>query len=86
MVVIVTGLGDSIRDMQTGISIKENSPDSLAQSAISLLKDKDVLSKHSFTALRFSAQFSWNTTADASDKDLKEKIVMLAYVCQYANQ
>jgi hypothetical protein len=40
MVVIVTGLGDSIRDMQTGISIKENSPDSLAQSAISLLKTK----------------------------------------------
>ena len=60
----VPGLRDSIRDGETGMLVKENSPYNLAKSAISLLKDRDLLSKFSSNALAFSKQFSWDKSAN----------------------
>ena len=49
----VAGLRDSIIDGKTGILVKNKSPESLADSAICLLKDKDRLGKLDFNALSF---------------------------------
>jgi glycosyltransferase involved in cell wall biosynthesis len=64
----VPGLKDSIRDGETGILVKENSPYNLAKSAISLLRDRDLLDKFSFNALAFSKQFSWENSANTFAK------------------
>jgi glycosyltransferase involved in cell wall biosynthesis len=63
----VPGLRDSIINNETGILVKENSPNSLAYHAISLLKDEALLLKYSNNALEFSKQFSWDNTANAFD-------------------
>jgi glycosyltransferase involved in cell wall biosynthesis len=60
----VPGLRDSIIDRKTGILATQNSSDSLAHSAVSLLKDQDLLRNYSINALAFSRQFSWDKTAD----------------------
>jgi glycosyltransferase involved in cell wall biosynthesis len=67
----VAGLRDSIIDGKTGILVKDNSPESLARSAISLLNDPDTLSELSFNALSFSRNFSWDITAQKFDKIIK---------------
>jgi glycosyltransferase involved in cell wall biosynthesis len=67
----VAGLRDSIIDGKTGILVKDNSPESLARSAISLLNDPDTLSELSFNALSFSRNFSWDNTAQNFDKILR---------------
>jgi glycosyltransferase involved in cell wall biosynthesis len=70
----VPGLRDSVKDGETGILVKENSPESLASSAICLLKDRSLLEQLSLTALSFSRQFSWDTTTEMFDKIIKETV------------
>ena len=70
----VPGLRDSIKDGETGILTKENSPDCLASSAISLLKSPQLLKNFSYNALQFSKQFDWNTTSDMFDKILMQML------------
>jgi glycosyltransferase involved in cell wall biosynthesis len=70
----VPGLRDSVRDGETGILVKKNSPSSLAQASISLLKDEELLRKYSTNALDFSKQFSWDNTANEFDKIIKAAI------------
>ena len=67
----VPGLRDSIIDGKTGILLKDNSPESLARAAISLLTDQDLLKKYSAEALAFSKQFNWDNTAAAFDKIIR---------------
>jgi glycosyltransferase involved in cell wall biosynthesis len=67
----VPGLRDSVRDGETGLLVKENTPSCLAHTAISLLKDQQLLSKFSSNALAFSKQFSWDNTASAFDNIIK---------------
>jgi glycosyltransferase involved in cell wall biosynthesis len=69
----VHGLRDSIRHDETGITIKERSPEAMAQQAILLLRDKNRLSKYSANALKFSKQFSWDKTANSFDKILNNQ-------------
>jgi glycosyltransferase involved in cell wall biosynthesis len=64
----IPGLRDSVMDGKTGILVKKNTPESLAEAAISLLKDKALLSKLSSDALLYSRQFSWDNTANEFDK------------------
>jgi glycosyltransferase involved in cell wall biosynthesis len=64
----VPGLRDSIKDGETGILTKENTPYCLASSAIYLLKNPQILQKFSNNALQFSKQFDWNTTCDIFDR------------------
>jgi glycosyltransferase involved in cell wall biosynthesis len=70
----VPGLRDSIRDGETGILVKENSPYNLAFAATSLLKDPTRLYKLSSNALLFSRQFSWDNTANEFDRIIKSAI------------
>jgi glycosyltransferase involved in cell wall biosynthesis len=71
----VPGLRDSVKNGETGILIRDKCPDSLASSAISLLKNRPLLEEFSISALSFSKQFSWDTTADVFDKIIKETLI-----------
>jgi glycosyltransferase involved in cell wall biosynthesis len=68
----VPGLRDSVIDGETGILVKEKSPQHLAKAAINLLKNKSLLSKYSSNALNFSRQFSWDKTACAFDEIIRD--------------
>jgi glycosyltransferase involved in cell wall biosynthesis len=70
----VPGLRDSVIDGETGILVNENSPESLASSAVYLLKNRSLLEKLSLTALSYSRQFSWDRTAEMFDTIIKETI------------
>jgi glycosyltransferase involved in cell wall biosynthesis len=70
----VPGLRDSIKDGETGILTKENSPDCLASSAVSLLKSPQLLKNFSYNALQFSKQFDWDTTYNMFDKILSQML------------
>jgi glycosyltransferase involved in cell wall biosynthesis len=72
----VPGLRDSVRNGETGILVKERSPDNLAQAAIALFKDREILAKYSSNALDFSKQFNWDYTADSFDKIIRENMTM----------
>jgi glycosyltransferase involved in cell wall biosynthesis len=72
----VPGLRDSVKNGETGILVKENSPDQLAQAAVSLLNDRELLAKYSSNALDFSRQFTWDHTANSFDKIIRENILM----------
>ncbi len=69
----VHGLRDSIRHGETGITVKENSPEAMAKQVISLLRDSDRLSKYSRSALEFSRQFSWDKSVDLFEKVLNSQ-------------
>jgi glycosyltransferase involved in cell wall biosynthesis len=64
----VPGLRDSVKHGETGILVKDNSPESLAHAALSLLNDHTLLRKYSVNALEFSRQFNWDNTADVFDR------------------
>ena len=70
----VHGLRDSIRDGETGITLKEKSPEAMAKEAISLLRDSARLSKYSRIALEFSKQFSWDEAVNSFQKVLNNKM------------
>ena len=67
----VPGLRDSVRDGETGILVKENSPSSLAETAISLFRDPRRLTELSRNALGYSKQFTWDKTANVFDDIIK---------------
>ena len=68
----VPGLRDSVRNGETGLLVKENSPECLARSVIFLLKNHDILSKLSINALAYSRQFNWDNTGDRFDQIIKD--------------
>jgi glycosyltransferase involved in cell wall biosynthesis len=61
----VHGLRDSIRHGETGILIRERSPEEMAHQTILLLRDSNRLYEYSTNALEFSKQFSWDKTAES---------------------
>ena len=70
----VPGLRDSVKNGETGILVEHNTPDSLANSAVSLLKNRDELRALSSNALSFSKHFSWDVCAELFDEMIvKEK-------------
>ena len=69
----VHGLRDSIRHGETGITVKEKSPEAMAKHVISLLRDSDRLSKYTRSALEFSRQFSWDKSVDLFEKVLNSQ-------------
>jgi glycosyltransferase involved in cell wall biosynthesis len=70
----VPGLRDSVLDGKTGVLVNDYSPQNLASSSVSLLTDRDRLKKYSNDALAFSTQFSWDNTASAFDKIIREMV------------
>lgn len=68
----VPGLRDSVIDGRTGILLKENSPKNLAKEATSLLTNESLLKRYSAEALSYSNNFSWDNTATAFDKIIRQ--------------
>ena len=60
----VPGLRDSIVNGQNGVLAKSNSYSEMADLAINLLKDRDLLGQYSNNALCLSKKFSWDTSAE----------------------
>jgi glycosyltransferase involved in cell wall biosynthesis len=60
----VNGLRDSVIDGRNGILVKDKNPESLAKSALTILRDKAMLKGFSVNALEYSRGFSWDKTAD----------------------
>jgi glycosyltransferase involved in cell wall biosynthesis len=59
----VNGLRDSVIDGRNGILVKDKNPASLANSALRILTDENMLRKLSLNALEYSREFSWDKTA-----------------------
>jgi len=70
----VPGLRDSIKNGETGLLAKNNTPEGLAASAVSLLMDPEFLKKLSLNALSFSRQFNWDNSTDVLEKVLAEEL------------
>jgi glycosyltransferase involved in cell wall biosynthesis len=68
------GLRDSIVDGKTGVLIKDKSPQNLASSALTLLKNPALLKIYSDNALAFSKQFSWDNTTAEFDKTIRQLV------------
>lgn len=68
------GLVDSVKDGESGIICKMNTPEELAYEVLSLLKDKEKYEKLIVTAKRWSSNFSWDKSKKLS-LDLIEKVV-----------
>jgi glycosyltransferase involved in cell wall biosynthesis len=68
------GLRDSVVDEKTGILVKDKSPQNLAKSALTLLKNPGLLKTFSDNALSFSRQFSWDKTAAEFDKIIRHLV------------
>lgn len=60
----VPGLRDSVINGKTGILTRSNTPEALAEEAIRLLNDKNLLDRLSRDALEDSKKYSWDKTAD----------------------
>jgi glycosyltransferase involved in cell wall biosynthesis len=60
----VNGLRDSVIDGTNGILVKDKNPESLAKSALRILRDEAMLKGFSENALEYSRGFSWDKTAD----------------------
>jgi glycosyltransferase involved in cell wall biosynthesis len=60
----VNGLRDSVRSGKNGMLVNDNTPESLARCASTMLTDTKVLQKFSVDALEYSRQFTWDRTVD----------------------
>lgn len=67
----VHGLRDSVIDGKTGLLAKGNTPEGLAQRALELLKDRNLLAALSRNALEDSKKYNWDRSADEFEKVLK---------------
>jgi len=61
----VAGLRDSVKHDKTGVLTEDNTPQSMANAAVSLLQDRERLEKLSANALKYARTFSWDNTARA---------------------
>jgi glycosyltransferase involved in cell wall biosynthesis len=68
----VPGLRDSVIDKKTGILTKVNLPKNLADATILLLSGSTLLRRYSTYAPAFLSQFSWDNTADAFERLIRD--------------
>lgn len=69
----INGLKDSIQDGKTGLLCEPN-PQAMADKAILLLKDNDLMKRFGDNSLRWAKQFTWDTSADKFDEILKTEV------------
>lgn len=67
----VHGLRDSVIDGKTGILV-DNNPEALAEAAIKLLKNKELLFNMSSNALIHARRYSWDDTAREFEQIIRE--------------
>lgn len=60
----VNGLRDSVVHGTNGLLVQSNTPESLAESALEVLNDRNVLGDLSNKALEHSKKFNWDNTTD----------------------
>ena len=60
----VNGLRDSVIEGKNGMMVRHNTPESMADSALRILRDPQKLHQLSTSALDYSREFSWDKTAD----------------------
>ncbi len=66
----VPGLVDSVQNNINGLLLEKNTPEELANIAISLLKDKSRLLTLAQSSLIYAAKFNWDDTASEFEKIL----------------
>lgn len=69
----VSGLRDSTRDGYNGLVCPQNTPESLAQTVLKLLKDKALYGKLRGNALEWSKNFDWDRSAQVSLQILEQE-------------
>jgi len=67
----VSGLRDSVQHNKTGILVRDNNPDEMAEAAISLLQSPHFLNDLGKNALYHSRNFDWGKSADAFEAVLQ---------------
>ena len=67
----VAGLRDSVKHDKTGVLTEDNTPQSMANAAVSLFQDRERLEKLSANALKYARTFSWDNTARAVEEIIK---------------
>jgi glycosyltransferase involved in cell wall biosynthesis len=70
----VSGLRDSVKHMETGVLVEDNSPAGLASGAIDLLKNRKLLEKYSYNSLLYSKQFSWVISTEVFENSIRDAI------------
>jgi len=68
----VSGLSDSIQNMQTGILTDENAPESLSKSITTLFNDKKLYDKLSKQAKEYAKKFKWEKSGEQSFDIIKK--------------
>lgn len=70
----VPGLRDSISNNVNGILTKKNSASCLAEEAIKLFSDRELLREMSINSLKHAQQFNWDYSAEQFDKIINDVI------------
>lgn len=70
----VPGLVDSVQNNVNGLLVEKNTPDYLADTAISLLRDQNRLNALSKSSLNYSRKFDWNDTASEFEQILRDMV------------
>ena len=68
----VPGLVDSVQNEINGLLLEKNTPDELADRAVSILRDKSKLLNLSRSSLEYAKKFNWNDTAYEFEKILMD--------------
>jgi glycosyltransferase involved in cell wall biosynthesis len=68
----VSGLRDSTKNGYNGLVCLQNTPDSLAETILNLLNDRDLYGKLCSNALEGAKNFNWDSSAEVSLQILKE--------------
>ena len=69
----VPGLRDSVRHMETGILVEDGDIEKMAKAIITLVEDNELRERLSKNAIEWAKRFSWDKTAEASERILKER-------------
>jgi len=64
----VPGLVDSVQNDINGILLEKNTPDELANVAITLLRDKNKITALSLSSLDYAKKFNWDDTASEFER------------------
>ena len=69
----VPGLRDSVRHMETGILVEDGDIEKMAKAIITLIEDNELRERLSKNAIEWAKRFSWDKTAEAFERILKER-------------
>lgn len=68
----VSGLRDAVKDNETGVVVKENTPEAMAREAIALFKDKKRYKKYQANGLTWAKSLTWEKVTKQSLQLIEE--------------